>query len=149
MGTIHLPQDFKEFFQSFNQHEVEYLLVGGYAVGYHGYPRATMDIDVWVASNPENARRVVAALEDFGFSGEVLVEGLFLESDKVVRMGLPPMRIEIMTSISGVDFKDAYDQRIEDMLDGVPIKLISLHHLKANKVAAARAKDLADLEELP
>jgi len=149
MGTIHLPQDFKEFFQSFNQHEVEYLLVGGYAVGYHGYPRATMDIDVWVASNPENARRVVAALEDFGFSGEVLVEGLFLESDKVVRMGFPPMRIEIMTSISGVDFKDAYDQRIEDMLDGVPIKLISLHHLKANKVAAARAKDLADLEELP
>jgi len=149
MGTIHLPQDFKEFFQSFNQHEVEYLLVGGYAVGYHGYPRATMGIDVWVASNPENARRVVAALEDFGFSGEVLVEGLFLESDKVVRMGLPPMRIEIMTSISGVDFKDAYDQRIEDMLDGVPIKLISLHHLKANKVAAARAKDLADLEELP
>ena len=149
MGTIHLPQDFKEFFQSFNQHEVEYLLVGGYAVGYHGYPRATMDIDVWVASNPENARRVVAALEDFGFSGQVLVEGLFLESDNVVRMGLPPMRIEIMTSISGVDFKDAYDQRIEDVLDGVPVKLISLQHLKANKVAAARAKDLADLEELP
>ncbi|MDH3815930.1 MAG: hypothetical protein OEV48_15670 [Acidobacteriota bacterium] len=149
MGTIHLPQDFKEFFQSFNQHEVEYLLVGGYAVGYHGYPRATMDIDVWVASNPENARRVVAALEDFGFSGQVLVEGLFLESDNVVRMGLPPMRIEIMTSISGVDFKDAYDQRIEDMLDGVPVKLISLDHLKANKKAAARTKDLADLEELP
>ena len=149
MGTIHLPQDFREFFQSFNRHNVEYLLVGGYAVGYHGYPRATMDIDVWVASNPENARRVVAALEDFGFSGQVLVEGLFLESDNVVRMGLPPMRIEIMTSISGVDFKDAYDQRIEDMLDGVPVKLISLHHLKANKVAAARTKDLADLEELP
>ena len=149
MGTIHLQQDFKEFFQSFNQHEVEYLLVGGYAVGYHGYPRATMDIDVWVSSTPENALRVVAALEDFGFSGQVLVEGLFLESDNVVRMGLPPMRIEIMTSISGVDFKDAYDQRIEDMLDGVPVKLISLHHLKANKVAAARTKDLADLEELP
>ncbi len=67
MGTTHLPQDFKEFFQSFNQHEVEYLLVGGYAVGYHGYPRATIDIDVWVAANPENARRVVTALEDFGF----------------------------------------------------------------------------------
>jgi len=149
MGTIHLPQDFKEFFQSFNQHEVEYLLVGGYAVGYHGYPRATMGIDVWVASNPENARRVVAAFEDFGFGGQVLVEGLFLESDQVVRMGLPPMRIEILTSISGVEFKVAYDQRIEDVLDGVPVKLISLQHLKANKVAAARAKDLADLEELP
>jgi hypothetical protein len=149
MGTIHLPQDFKEFFQSFNRHEVEYLLVGGYAVGYHGYPRATIDIDVWVASSPENARRVVAALEDFGFGGEVLSEELFLEGDQVVRMGLPPMRIEILTSISGVDFQDAYDQRIEDVLDGVPVKLISLQHLKANKIAAARAKDLADLEELP
>jgi hypothetical protein len=149
MGTIHLPQDFKEFFQSFNQHEVEYLLVGGYAVGYHGFPRATMDIDVWVASNPENARRIVAALEDFGFGGEVLIEELFLQDDKVVRMGLPPMRIEILTSISGVEFEDAYNQRIEDVLDGIPVKLISLHHLKANKVAAARTKDLADLEELP
>ena len=149
MGTIHLPQDFKEFFQSFNRHEVEYLLVGGYAVGYHGYPRATIDIDVWVAANPENARRVVTALEDFGFGSQVLVEGLFLESDQVVRMGLPPMRIEIMTSILGVQFRDAYDQRVEDVLDGVPVKLISLQHLKANKIAAARAKDLADLEELP
>ena len=149
MGTIHLPQDFKEFFQSFNQHEVEYLLVGGYAVGYHGYPRATMDIDIWVASNPENARRVVAALEDFGFGGEVLAEALFLEDDRVIRMGLPPMRIEILTSISGVDFQDAYDERIEDVLDGVAVKLISLQHLKANKLAAARTKDLADLEELP
>ena len=149
MGTIHLPQDFKEFFQSFNQHEVEYLLVGGYAVGYHGYPRATMDIDVWVASNPENARRIVAALEDFGFGGQVLAEELFLKGDQVIRMGLPPMRIEILTSISGVDFEDAYSQKIDDVLDEVPVKLISLHHLKANKVAAARAKDLADLEELP
>ncbi len=149
MGMIHLPQDFKEFFQSFNQHEVEYLLVGGYAVGYHGYPRATMGIDIWVASNPENARRVVAALEDFGFGGEVLAEGLFLEDDRVIRMGLPPMRIEILTSISGVDFKDAYDERIENVLDGVAVKLISLQHLKANKLAAARTKDLADLEELP
>ena len=149
MGTIHLPQDFKEFFQSFNRHEVEYLLVGGYAVGYHGYPRATMDIDVWVASNRENARRVVAALEDFGFGSQMLAEELFLEADQVIRMGLPPMRIEILTSISGVEFYDAYEQRIEDVLDGVPVKLISLRHLKANKVAAARTKDLADLEELP
>lgn len=149
MGTIHLPPDFKEFFQWFNQHEVEYLLVGGYAVGYHGYPRATMDVDVWIASTPENARRIVAALEDFGFGGEVLSEELFVKGDQIIRMGLPPVRIEILTSISGVEFDDAYDQRIEDDLDGVEVKLISLHHLKLNKIAAARAKDLADLEELP
>jgi predicted nucleotidyltransferase len=149
MGTIHLPQDFREFFQSLNRHGVKYLLVGGYAVGYHGYPRATMDINVWVESTPENARRVVEALEDFGFGGEVLSEELFLKDDQIIRMGLPPMRIEIMTSISGVEFGEAYDQRIKDELDGVQVNLISLRHLKVNKVAAARAKDLADLEELP
>ena len=149
MGTIHLPPDFKEFFQWFHHHNVEYLLVGGYAVGYHGYPRATMDIDVWIASTPENARRVVAALEDFGFGGQKLSETMFLEADRIIRMGLPPMRIEIMTSIDGVEFDDAYSERVEDELDGVAVKLIGLQHLKCNKRAAARAKALADLEELP
>jgi len=149
MVTIHLPPDFREFFRWLNQHEVEYLLVGGYAVGYHGYPRATMDIDVWIAPTTENAQRVVAALESFGFGSEVLVPELFLQRDKIFRMGLPPMRIEILTSISGVEFVDVYAERIEDELDGVPVKLINLHYLKLNKKAAARAKDLADLEELP
>ncbi len=149
MDTIHLPPDFREFFQSFLRHEVEYLLVGGYAVGYYGYPRATMDIDVWIASTPENARRVVSALEDFGFGGQKLNESLFLVSDQIIRMGLPPMRIEIMTSIDGVVFDEAYPQRVEDELDGIVVKLISLQDLKRNKKAAARAKDLADLEELP
>ena len=149
MGTIHLPPDFKEFFRWLNHHEVEYLLVGGYAVGYHGYPRATMDIDVWIAPTPENAQKVVAALEDFGFGSDVLVPKLFLQQDKIFRMGLPPMRIEILTSISGVDFPEVYEKRIEDELDGIPVKLINLHYLKLNKKAAARAKDLADLEELP
>ena len=149
MGTIHLPPDFKEFFQWFHHHNVEYLLVGGYAVGYHGYPRATMDIDVWIALTPENARRVVAALEDFGFGGQKLSEAMVLEADRIIRMGLPPMRIEIMTSIDGVEFDDAYSERVEDELDGVAVKLIGLQHLKCNKRAAARAKDLADLEELP
>lgn len=149
MGTIHLPPDFKEFFRWLNFHEVEYLLVGGYAVGYHGYPRATMDIDVWIASTSENAQKVVAALESFGFGSEVLQAKLFLQEDKIFRMGLPPMRIEILTSISGVEFGEAYAERIEDELDGVAVNLINLHYLKANKKAAARAKDLADLEELP
>jgi hypothetical protein len=149
MGTIHLPPDFKEFLGWLNRHDVEYLLVGGYAVGYHGYPRATIDIDVWVAATPENAVRVVSALEDFGFGSEILVPKLFLEKDKIFRMGLPPIRIEILTSISGVGFADAYLNRVEDELDGVLVKLINLQDLKKNKKAAARAKDLADLEELP
>lgn len=149
MGTIHLPPDFREFFRWLNHHEVEYLLIGGYAVGYHGYPRATIDIDVWIAPTPENAQKVVDALEDFGFGSDVLVPDLFVQLDKIFRMGLPPMRIEILTSISGVEFNDVYSDRIEDELDGVPVKLINLHYLKLNKKAAARAKDLADLEELP
>jgi hypothetical protein len=132
-----------------NHHQVEYLLVGGYAVGYHGYPRATVDIDVWIAPTPVNARKIVAALRDFGFGSDKLREALFLQRDKVVRMGLPPMRIEILTSISGVEFDEAVEARVEDELDGVPVRLISLVHLKVNKRAAARAKDLADLEELP
>jgi predicted nucleotidyltransferase len=111
--------------------------------------RATMDIGVWIASTPENARRVVAALEDFGFGGQKLNEALFLSADQIIRMGLPPMRIEIMTSIDGVVFDEAYLQRVEDELDGITVKLISLQDLKRNKKAAARAKDLADLEELP
>ncbi|MCP4903269.1 MAG: hypothetical protein GY906_40425 [bacterium] len=149
MGTIHLPPDFKEFLRCLRGHSVRYLLVGGYAVGYHGYPRATMNIDVWIARNQKNAQRVVTALETFGFGGDTLDESLFLESDRVIRMGLPPMRIEILTEISGVEFDEAYSHRVQDQLDGVDVDLISLHHLKINKVAAGRAKDLADLEELP
>jgi len=149
MATIHLPPDFKEFFQFLNSHRVEYLLVGGYAVGYYGFPRATMDIDVWIARNPENARRILLALEDFGFGGERLSENLFLEKDKIVRMGLPPMRIEILTSISGLKFEDAYPKRLCDQLDGVDVCLISIEDLKINKAAAGRHKDLMDLENLP
>ena len=108
-----------------------------------------MDIDVWIASTPEDARRVVAALEDFGFGGQKLSETMFLEGDRAIRMGLPPMRIEIMTSIDGVKFDDAYSERVEDEFEGVTVKMIGLQHLKCNKRAAARAKDLADVEELP
>lgn len=149
MVTVHLPPDFKEFFRWFEEHGVEYLLVGGYAVGYHGYPRATMDLDVWIAATAENAGRVVAALTDFGFGGDMLNESMFVVPDQIIRMGLPPMRIEILTSIDGVEFAEAYRQRIDDELDGVPVRLISLHHLKQNKRAAGRPKDLADLAELP
>jgi len=149
MATIHLPPDFKEFLRYLKIHEVEYLLVGGYAVGYYGFPRATMDIDVWMAKTPANALRMVSALEAFGFGGEVLSENLFLEGDKIIRMGLPPMRIEILTSVSGVDFEDAYPRRIYDQLDGVDVCLISLEDLKINKAAAGRHKDLTDLEQLP
>ena len=146
---IELPSDFKEFLGLLNSNNVEYLLIGGYAVGYHGYPRATNDMDVWVAIHPDNASRVVGVVEAFGFSAPELSEGLFLQERKVIRMGVPPMRIEILTGISGVTFDECYADRIVDVIDGVRVNLINLEHLKRNKKASGRHKDLSDLEHLP
>ncbi|NLZ04238.1 MAG: hypothetical protein GXY19_03610 [Phycisphaerae bacterium] len=146
---IHLPADFKEFLRLLSVHHVEYLLIGGYAVGYHGYPRATADMDVWIALERANADRVVAALKEFGFDQPELSPELFLRPWQIIRLGMPPVRIEIATTISGVDFADCYADRVEDVLDGVPVSLISLAHLKINKRASGRHQDLADLDELP
>jgi hypothetical protein len=146
---IGLPNDFKEFLRLLNSHQVEYLLIGGFAVGYHGYPRATNDMDVWVAVNLANADRLVAALSEFGFTGSGLSAELFLEDKKIIRMGHPPMRIEVLTGISGVDFGACYVQRIVDEIDGIPVNIINLADLKQNKRASGRYKDLDDLEHLP
>ena len=149
MAIVNLHPDFKEFLKLLNSHKVEYLLVGGYAVAYYGYTRATADMDVWVAIHPQNAQRLVAALVEFGFHVPDLKPGLFLKEGQVIRLGVPPVRLEIMTTISGVNFADCYSQRVTDNLDGVEINLISLSHLKTNKTAAKRHKDLNDLENLP
>jgi hypothetical protein len=146
---IGLPLDFKEFWSLLNENDVEYLLIGGYAVGYHGYPRATNDMDVWIAINPKNAERIVTALKEFGFDTPDLSANLFMEENKIVRMGMPPMRIEISTGISGVDFGECYRDRVIDILDGVPVNIINLSQLKINKKASGRHKDLNDLENLP
>ncbi len=146
---IRLPPDFKEFLQLLNAHQIKYLLIGGYAVGYHGYPRATVDMDIWVAIHPQNAARIVAALKEFGFDLPDLDSSLFLEEGKVIRMGVPPMRLEIVTSISGVTFEECYADRVVDVVDETEVNLISLHHLKQNKLASGRYKDLNDLENLP
>ena len=146
---INLPLDFKEFLKLLNEKGVRYLLIGGYAVGYHGYPRATGDMDVWIAIHPENAQKMVAVLKDFGFDNTELTPELFLQKNKIIRMGHPPMRLEISTGISGVEFEECYNSRVVDMLDGVEVNIIDLPHLKANKKAAGRLKDLADLENLP
>jgi hypothetical protein len=145
---ILLPQDFKDFLKLLNFHKVEYLLIGGYAVGYHGYPRATGDMDIWIAMKPENASKLVTSLQEFGFDVPELSEDLFLKEGKVIRMGFPPIRIEIITSISGVDFEECYDAKIKDVIDGIEVDIINLVHLKKNKKASGRYKDLNDLENL-
>jgi hypothetical protein len=143
-----LPQDFKEFLKLLNAHSIEYLLIGGYAVGYYGYPRATADIDIWVAMNPANAGKIVAVLKEFGFNTPDLSPELFLKDWQIIRMGVPPVRIEITTTISGVNFEDCFASRVVAELDGVKTNLISLPHLKTNKKASARHQDIADLEHL-
>ena len=96
---IEFPRDFKEFLQLLNSKNIEYLVVGGYAVGYHGYPRATGDMDIWIALNEHNAIKMVEAMKEFGFDPPELQKELFLKDQKVIRMGVPPMRLEILTSI--------------------------------------------------
>jgi predicted nucleotidyltransferase len=135
----------KEFLKSLASNKVEYLLIGGYAVGYYGYPRPTGDLDVWIAIDPENAGRIVIALKEFGF--ETSPE-LFLQENNVVRMGVSPFRVEILTTIDGVDFRECYDKRHTDDIDGVQVTLIDLQHLLLNKRASGRLKDLNDLENL-
>lgn len=149
MAMTHLPRDFKEFLKLLNANKVEYLLIGGYAVGYYGYPRATADMDIWIATSPANADKVVAVLREFGFNEPDLSPDLFLKEKQIVRMGVPPFRIEIATTISGVNFDECYAQKVTAELDGVKTSVISLPHLKKNKNASARHQDIADLEHLP
>lgn len=148
MGTIRLPPDFKEFLKLLNSADVKYLLVGGYAVGYYGYPRTTGDMDIWLAVDPANAQRIVQVLHQFGFRSDEVTESLFQQPDKIIRMGVPPVRIELLTGISGVAFDRCYERRQSDELDGVVVNFISLADLKVNKQAAGRTKDLNDLEHL-
>ncbi len=149
MDTIRLPQDFRDFLKLLNSHKVEYLLIGGFAVGYHGYPRATGDMDIWIAATPENADKMVVVLKEFGFNVRELNADLFLKKRQVIRMGMPPIRIEVLTEISGVSFDECYDNRVTDFIEDLRVNIISLEHLKRNKKASGRLKDLNDLEYLP
>jgi hypothetical protein len=149
MANVNLPPDFKEFLKLLNAHQVEYLLIDGYAVAYHGYPRATGDMDIWIATHSDNTQKIVATLKEFGFDQSGLTPELFQQVDQIIRMGVPPVRIEIATGISGVNFTECYAARVVDVLDEVEVNLIDLAHLKINKKAAGRHKDLDDLDNLP
>lgn len=131
-----------------NSRRVEYLLIGGYAVAYYGYARATADMDIWVEMSEKNALKLVQVLKEFGFDVENLKPELFLKEDQIVRLGEPPLRIEILTSISGVKFTECFSRRTHGELDGLRINLISREHLLKNKAASGRPKDLDDLERL-
>ena len=143
-----LNKDFKEFVGLLDSTNVEYLLVGGYALAAHGHPRYTGDIDFWVNPTPENAARLMQALTAFGFGGLGLTRDDFMQPDAVVQLGYPPARIDLLTAIDGVSFDACYARRRRLRVDGVELSLIDVDDLRANKRASGRLKDLADLEAL-
>jgi len=143
-----LNPDFKEFFQLLNKKEVSYLIIGGFAVAYHGYPRYTKDVDIWIMIDPDNAAKMAAVLKDFGFESLGLEEKDFLEQDTIIQLGYAPNRIDLIMGIPEVNFEDAYKRREEEEIDGVQLSFIGLEDLRAIKKASGRMQDLADLENL-
>ena len=141
-------QDFKELLLAFNAHDVEYLIVGAHALAAHGHVRATKDLDLWVRPEKSNAERVLQALSDFGAPlGEVTEDDLS-RKETIFQIGLPPLRIDIITAIDGVEFAEAWPARFETLFGGVPAFVISREHLIRNKKTAARLQDLADVQQL-
>jgi hypothetical protein len=132
-----------------NSAKVEYLLVGGYPVSYYGYARTTADIDIWIRVTKLNAGRVSEALVEFGFNPENVRPALFLRKGKIFRIGVAPLRIDILTNVSGLTFDKSYPGRTVAKIDGITVPVISLKDLKKNKRASGRLKDLDDLENLP
>lgn len=143
-----LNQDFKEFIQLLNEHKVRYLIIGGYAVAFHGHPRYTKDLDIWIEPEPENAVNMLKALAQFGFGALALTENDFLEPDQIIQLGYPPHRIDLLTTLAGVIFLDCYAAKVVTVIDNTPMNFINLENLKQNKKATGRLQDLADLENL-
>jgi hypothetical protein len=140
--------DFKELLLAFNANNVEYLIVGAHALAAHGHIRATKDMDVWVRPERSNAQKVLQALADFGAPLSDLTADDLSRKDTIFQIGLPPLRIDIITEIDGVEFADAWPDRVETSFGGVPTFVISRHHLITNKKTAARIQDLADVQQL-
>jgi predicted nucleotidyltransferase len=145
---LELPRDFKELLMSLNSNGVRYLLIGGYAVIIHGYIRFTADLDVVVSNSPENVEKCVAALAEFGFGETKLGPELFSQPGSLVRIGVEPIRIEMLNYLKGLDFDEAYERRIAYSVEDIKIDVISLPDLITNKTAVHRPKDLLDVQEL-
>jgi hypothetical protein len=143
-----ISQDFKEFIELLNTHNVQYLVIGGYAVAFHGHPRYTKDIDIWINRTGANAENLLRVLEDFGFGTLGLTIEDFLRPGYIIQLGYPPNRIDLLTSLKGVDFDTCYASKVDDIIDGVCLHFIDVEHLKISKRIAGRHQDLADVENL-
>ena len=146
---MNLNQDFQEFVELFVAHEVEFLIVGGYALAAHGHPRYTKDLDVWVWIGTENSERIIAAIEAFGFGDLGLTATDFQDPEVMVQLGHEPQRIDILTFASGLNFSDAYKNRVYIPIGNVQVPFISVDDLRTNKLATGRPRDIADVADLP
>jgi hypothetical protein len=143
-----LHKDFSEFITLLIKHQVEYLVVGGFAVGAYGHPRYTGDLDIWINRNPGNAKRIKHSLNEFGFNIADVEISDFLQKAKVIQLGYPPLRIDLLTDIEGVHFDEAYKNKKVFELDGMLVDFISIQDLIINKRASGRPIDLDDIEKL-
>jgi aminoglycoside-2''-adenylyltransferase len=145
---MEVQSDFKELLELFNSHKVDYLIAGGFALAYHGAPRYTGDIDLYVKPEAENAHRIINSLQDFGFGSLDLVKEDFMETGQIIQLGMPPGRIDIITSISGVGWEEAKAGKVTGTCGEVPVSFLGREQFVKNKKATGRSKDLADLEAL-
>ena len=145
---ITIPNDFKELLELLNSHKVDYIIVGAYALALHGSPRFTGDLDIYVKPDTQNASQILAALKEFGFSSLELEEKDFTESHRVIQLGMPPVRIDLLTSLTGLTWDDAAKGELKGELGGVPVLFLGKKEYIQNKKALGRQKDLADAEVL-
>jgi len=145
---IPIPRDFREFLKLLNRKRVKYLVVGGYAVGFHGYPRYTGDLDIFVAVSANNGSALVSVFREFGFNDPKLEPNFFADLGQVIRLGREPMRLEIINAIDGVTFDECFQRRVRARVEGLRINFIGVNELLKNKRASNRPKDLADVEVL-
>ena len=145
---MEFQRDFRELLSLFNAHNIEYIIVGGYALAFYGAPRFTGDIDIFVKPDNANARRILDALDEFGFGSIDLTENDFINPDTVVQLGVPPVRIDIINSITGVSWEEAFDSKVAGKYGDVTVFFIGREQLVKNKRESGRMKDLADLEAL-
>jgi predicted nucleotidyltransferase len=145
---MEVQKDFREFLALLNEHEVKFMIVGGYALAFHGAPRYTGDIDVFIKPDSENAQRIIKVLEEFGFSSLELSVDDFQDENNVIQLGLPPVRIDIITSISGVTWEEADASKEPGHYGDVAVFYIGKNQYVTNKRSTGRARDIADIEAL-
>ena len=142
-----LPKDFREFIELLNKNNVRYIVIGGYAVAYHGYVRSTNDIDIWIDIRKDNIKNMLKALDDFGFSS-LNLKGTDFSPNQIIQLGYPPNRIALISTPAGIDFDICYKSKEQINIDNISVNIIDLENLLKSKKAANRTRDLADIEEL-